>query len=630
MQFKLPMQLSRMQKGLLLFAFIMTLFTSSRLVLYLTHLEIFSVLSPAMTAQAFINGLRFDASIILRIIAIPLLLMWLPLRFLDRRVWFDGFAWLLYLSGLAFLLMLIGDIIYFENVSRHVSYELLELRNDLNFVFAFALKSHLITLLLFVLFAVAMGWVWLRILQIPIKPSRYALGKYFVLVFLLFVAGRGGVSGKTIDIIDAYGEDVPAYGHLSLNGVFSTASFAMRMEDVNHHFFEYEEALRLVKNGLPIPVSDPDYPLIRNYPAKPKGHNLVFVLLESWNFDYVDSFAGKGYGVTPYFDELARDGLRFTRFYASGQRSIEGIQATLTGIPVLKGLPRLDSGIGISNVSRLGSLVKEKGYSTVFAQASSRNSFRINSVASATGFDEIYGMQDVPLLLDYPDPESAIFGWDYDTLQLLQSRLNAQTQPFLAYAFTGTTHQPYAELPQEFMRHLPHGTSTENGYLNTLFYSDWSLGQFMIKAKESDWFDNTIFIFTADHVNKFQTGKDLTQRFHIPLLIYAPKIIPADTNAVIGSQLDMLPTILDILGIDGEFTALGESLFRKKEGGEALITVGGQHLVFINSDGYLQHDLNRILSSRGIAAEDLPMLEKRLLAMDQVTYELLKTNRWAR
>ena len=628
MRMTLPMQLSRLQKGLLFFAIIMLLFSAARVVLYFGHPEVFSALSPGMVLQAFVNGLRFDGSVIARLIVIPLLLMWFPLRFLDRRGWFDGFAWLIYLITLALLLLLIGDIVYFENVGRHVSYELLQLKNDLDFVVAFALKSHLFSLLGFVLFAIALGWVWLQILRLPFKPSRFAAAKYLGLFLVIFIVGRGGVTGKIIEIIDAYGEGVPAYGHLSLNGAFTTIAFGMRVDDVNHHFFEHQEAVSLVKNGKPI--ADPDYPLLSSYPATPKGYNLVFVLLESWNFDHVDSFGGNGYGVTPNFDALARDGLRFTRFYASGQRSIEGIQATLTGVPALKGLPRIDAGIGISNISRLGSLVKEKGYSTVFAQASSRGSFKIDSIAAATGFDEFYGMEDVSLAMDYPDPEAAVFGWDYDTLQLLKSQLDAKQRPFLAYAFTGTTHQPYAKLPQQFMKHLPHSASSENGYLNTLAYADWSLGQFMAQARKSPWFDNTIFVFTADHVNKFQRGKALTQRFHIPFLLYAPGIISAGENPVIGSQLDVLPTILDILGVDGEFAALGESLLRKQDGGEAFITLGGQQIVLINQQGYLLHDLNRLLESRGIAHDKVPLLEKRLLAMDQLSFELLKNNRWAR
>jgi phosphoglycerol transferase MdoB-like AlkP superfamily enzyme len=402
------------------------------------------------------------------------------------------------------------------------------------------------------------------------------------------------------------------------------------MEEVNHNFFPRDKAVAIL-NGHEKPL-DPDYPMLERYEEKPTGYNVVFVLLESWNFDYVDSFAGNGYGVTPYVDALAKDGLRFTRFYAAGQRSIEGIQATLTGIPALKGLPRIDAGIGVSNFSRLGSIAKEQGYSTLFIQTSGRDSFKVQGIASATGFDDFYGKEDVPLLLDYPDPDASVFGWDYDTLQFMKKKLDGLKQPFLAYAFTGTTHEPYAPLPGQFMQHQPHDPNGENGYLNTMSYADWSIGRFIEQARKSPWFDNTIFIFTADHTNHFQKGRDVLQRFHTPFLIYAPGIIEPGESRVIGSQLDVMPTIIDLLGLKEEFAALGKSLFKKGGDGqgEAFVTMGGQQIGLINQDGFILHDLQRLLESRGLDKAMTQQMEMRLLAKDQLSYELLQANRWAR
>jgi phosphoglycerol transferase MdoB-like AlkP superfamily enzyme len=355
---------------------------------------------------------------------------------------------------------------------------------------------------------------------------------------------------------------------------------------------------------------------------------VVFILMESWNFDYVDSFSGGHYGVTPNLDALARDGLRFTRFYAAGQRSIDGIQATLTGIPTLMGMPRIDNGIGVSNFSRLGSLVKERGYSTLFMQTSKRDSFKIQGIATAAGFDDFYGMEDVPLLLDYPDPNGAVFGWDYDTLQFMKGRIDELQKPFLAYFFTGTTHQPYPELPKQFMK-LTNEPTGENGYLNTLGYADWSIGQFVQAARQESWFDNTVFIFTADHTNLFQKGVRY-QRFHTPMLIYSPRWVKAGESRVIGSQLDLIPTIMDLLGIDSEYAALGESLLHKPGEGEAFVSYGGQNLGLISREGFLRHDLQRIMEAEGIDPQQLPQMEKQLLARDQLVYELLQANRWAR
>ena len=169
----------------------------------------------------------------------------------------------------------------------------------------------------------------------------------------------------------------------------------------------------------------------------------------------------------------------------------------------------------------------------------------------------------------------------------------------------------------------------EKGYLNALGYADWSIGQFIAEARNMPWFDNTVFIFTADHVNRLQQGEG-TQRFHTPMLIYSPKWVSAGESDVIGSQLDVMPTILDLLGIDGEFAALGESLLRKPNGGQAFVSYGGQHIALITPDGFLRHDLQRVLENHGFNEQMRPLVERRLLALDQISYELLHTNRWAR
>ncbi len=621
------LNLSRFQKGLLFAVIAMALFSLGRLLLWLRYPLEFESLGGGLLVQAFVNGLRFDAAVVARVFALPLLLLWLPIRSLDRRLWIEPLAWLLYLLTLALVLLLATDIIYFEHVQRHISYELVLLNNDLGFLLAFGLRAQPIAVSAFVLFAVALGWLWWRILCIPLAPNRgYGPLKYLALFFLLGVIGRGGVTGKVIEIIDAYSNGDATYGNLSLNGAFSTMVFSLNMEEVNHHFYTQEKAMVLF-NGNTTPV-DPEYPMLRSYSGTPNGRNVVFVLLESWNFDYVDSFGGKGYGVTPYFDALAKEGVRFTRFYAAGQRSIEAIQATLTGIPALKGLPRIDAGIGVSNISRLGSMVRGRGYSTLFIQSSARDSFKISGIAAATGFEHFYGMEDVPLRLDYPDPKAAVFGWDYDTLQLMKKKLDGLGSPFLAYAFTGTTHEPFPELPSQFQVR-PHGSNDENGYLNALKYADWSLGQFMADARKSPWFDNTVFIFTADHANHFQQGSRLPRRFHLPFLIYAPKFFPAEERTVVGSHLDVLPTILDLLGLDQEFAALGESLLRKDDDAEAFVTLGGQQIGLISKDAMVQHDLMRRIAGEG-TAERQAELEQRLLALDQLSYELLQANRWAK
>lgn len=619
--------MTRLHKSLLLFAIALGLFTLGRALLYVLYPQQFAQLGFGQVLSAFGNGLRFDGAVIARVFAIPFVLMNLPLRCFDRRGWFAPLAWLAYVLTLGMVLLLVGDVFYFEQVRRHVSYELLLLRDDWGFMLHYAFGVYWWALLLFALFALALGWLWQRILRGELRTMRWAALQYVALFLALAIVGRGGVGGKVIEIIDAYDNGDSAYGHLSLNGVFTTMVFSLNLDPVDHHFYPQEQAVAIM--GEQQQILDPAYPMLQRYDAEPTGHNLVFVLLESWNFDYVDSFSGGSIGATPNFDALARDGLKFSRFYAAGQRSIEGVQATLTGIPALKGLPRIDAGIGVSNFTRLGAMAERHGYHTVFVQSSDRDSFKIQGVARSAGFKEFYGKEDIPLLLNYPDPTLATFGWDYDMLMFLKGKLDQAGKPFLAYAFTGTTHTPYPELDGHVIR-TPHGLADENGYINALHYSDWSVGEFINAARQQPWFANTIFIFTADHATHFQQG-GLRQLFHTPFLVYAPGIVPAGTNHNVSSQLDVMPTIIDLLGFPDEFAALGQSVFRKTQG-QAFVTEGGQSIALITDHAHLKHNLHERLETagEGLSEAGFMQMERQLLARDQLSYELLRDNRWAR
>jgi phosphoglycerol transferase MdoB-like AlkP superfamily enzyme len=214
----------------------------------------------------------------------------------------------------------------------------------------------------------------------------------------------------------------------------------------------------------------------------------------------------------------------------------------------------------------------------------------------------------------------------------VSDKLAHEKQPFLAYVYTGSTHEPFARLPARFEKR-PHGSLTEDGFLNTLYYSDWSLGEFMKKVAQTDWFKNTIFVFVADHpIGKFGIAK-IPDRFHVPLLIYAPGLVKPGTNDVVASQLDIFPTLVDLMGFEDPFSALGDSLMHKQNG--VAFVSAGSIVGLIGKEGYLTSSLKNRLDTGAVGAAPMPPpayfddLEKKLLATDQVVYELLQSNRWA-
>lgn len=624
--------MTRLTKSALLFGLPLLIFGIFRGLLLWIYPEQFDGLRLHEVALAFIHGVRFDASTIVVVFIVPLLLMNLPFAFAQRAGWFNFFAWLLYGLTLIMAGVLVSDLLYFGFVSRHLGNEIMLLGNDGGFVLDLVFGSYKWIVLVFVIGAALLFVAWRAILTLRLTITRFMAVKYVVMLLALIVIGRGGITNKPISAIDAFTTGETRFGNLVLNGVFTAAHASNNSKSVNHHFTPLADALRSVQGATP-PV-DAEFPMLKRYPAHQTHYNIVFVMLESWDPKYIDSFGADHLKLTPNFDALAAQGLKFDNFYAAGQRSIEGAQAALTGLPVLTGMPVIGSGLELSNISRLGSIARSNGYSTLMVQSAERISFRMSSIASATGFEQFYGMEDIPMLRDYPDPKGARFGWDYETLMFFKSKLDTLSGPFVSMVFTGTTHIEYARVGPQFELR-PHGATSEDGFLNTLFYADWSLGEFMKSARQSPWFDKTVFIFCADHTwGHYQKVGTFVEKFRIPFLIYAPGIYKAQTQATVGSQLDILPTVIDILGFDQPFAALGESLFRKRDE-YAFVTEGGDIVGLITPQTYLKHSLRNRLETGTLrpppsTPAELDEIERKLLALDQISYELVQSNKWAR
>ena len=621
--------LTPLRKSLWYFGLALALFALLRVALYVVYRDYFGQLSVGQIAGAFLHGVRFDAAVIAIFFLIPLLLLNLPLRFTASRAWQVPFAAILWVITVAMGAVLAADVVYFGYVNRHIAAELFAIGQDMGAMLHIAFSSYLGAVVGYVALCLGIGWLWWRIAVRETAPARQGFMVFVLLFLALAITGRGWTFyGKPVSVVHAFVSGSTVTGNLTLNGAFSAFQAGRATRAVEHRFLDPREAQRLVA-GI-YPFTDGQYPLRRHYDAKPTHPNLVFVLLESWSFRYVDALSGSHYGVTPNFDALVKQGLTFTRAYSAGQRSIEGVQATLTGIPRLIGMPHLGKGLELSSISRLGAIAQHHGYRTIFAQSSRRGSFRMDAIARSAGFEEYYGMEDFPIVLDYPDPSASDFGWDYETLMFVSGKLAQTKGPFLAYVYTGTTHEPFTRLPPRFEKRTP-GSLTEDGFLNTLSYADWSLGEFMKKAEQADWFKDTIFVFVADHpLGKFGVTSPL-DRFHVPLLIYAPGRIKPGTNDVVASQLDLFPTLVDLLGFEDPFSALGDSLLRKQEG--YAFFMAGSIVGMVGKEGFLTHSLKNRLDSGAASGSPSPAyldaLENKLLATDQVVYELLQSNRWA-
>jgi phosphoglycerol transferase MdoB-like AlkP superfamily enzyme len=602
------------------------IFLLARIGIFAVHYENFSSLTFVEVLQGFFYGLRFDLASLLVFSGIPLLLMALPFRWCTSQWWHVALSILVFFVLVLEGTLLIGDVIYFGYVKRHLTNELLFLGKDIKYLVSEAAANPgYLTVWFGIVF---LGSIyWLRLSKVKVRTGHFHWPKFILFFVFVVITGRGGIGMKPLAIVHAYSSGSSSLGNLILNGVFSASHSSLSVPVERQPISESQivTTLNFAQDfwQKPFPLTQ------KNEPKPGESNNLVVLFVESLTPRYVDSFGGNDYKITPNLDRLSAEGWKFNRFYSHGQRSIEGAQSVLTGMPSVMGLPTIAN--LSANYTKIAALAEENGVSTIFVNSTLRESFLAQAIAASTGFSEYYGKEDMPLLLDYfSEEKDRNLGWDYETLIFSLEKIKNRKTPFLAFISLSTDHTPFPKLNEPFNR-FPHHATEEGGYLNSLHYTDWAIGEFFSKAKEEPWFQKTIFVITADHVLAHYQKDGFLERFRIPLIFYAPALLKPKVIETVSSHLDLMPTFIDFMGLDAEYTALGTSLLRKQES-FALVREGS--LVGIITDrAYLKHSLMRRMES-GKIADQVPdsyydKLEARLLAWDRVAYDLTRKNRWA-
>ncbi|WP_428048310.1 LTA synthase family protein [Candidatus Proelusimicrobium excrementi] len=619
-------------KAALFFVFaFFALFSFERFLLFCFNYSFFEKLSFWQTFTAFLSGLRFDFSAIALFVFPLIFMMILPVK---SRKWLKMWTFALCAEFVLSGALLTADLIYFGYVKRHMGEELLSLGNDFSFIVGYAFGPGLWILLLLIFAFAFFIWLVNTIINIyydkPEFMGRKEIMFYFIFI-LLAAFGIYGKAGKTpLNIPDAYkNADTSMAADLALNGIFTSYSvisqgnyMAENERDINLATEETVKMLSSEREESPMPYQ---YPLMRKFKnAKPykKPLNVVIVALESWVPNYIDSVNGTAYGVTPNFDKLVKYGSYFNNFYAFELRSLQGITAVLTGIPALPKMQKLGYGLQNTSMTKLPQILKNKGYRTIFAQTSQRSSFNLDKSAELLGFEEIYGMEDMPKQFNYAKAEG--YGYDYDMYHLLAEKLRGRDEPFFIFAFTGITHTPYLGYLEGFDKYP--NTTEENKYLNSLLFADYSIGYFIEEARKEPWFYDTVFIFVADHT--FNRNGNIKEKYHIPFLIYAPKYVKAQKNDTLGSQLDILPTLFDLLRLQEPYSAAGKTLFAE-DGERRALFADGYTIGLIKNDGAIRHTREKTLEEEKYEGTfDTTKAEEELLSLDKTVFTLIKEDRW--
>ncbi|MDH5257445.1 MAG: sulfatase-like hydrolase/transferase [Gammaproteobacteria bacterium] len=633
-----------------LYIFIVALipFTIARIALHQIYNDDFQSLTFFQTLGAFIHGLRFDAAIIITYIGFPLIFLLLPFQWAKNHIWQQIWSWIIFFLILLFVFTLTVDLIYYEFVHRHAGPEIQLILGDVPLMLDIALTEHLFALILFVIISSIAAKIWHFSFQFPLAEDTKTLKNSFIVGFIfvsLIVVGRGGLQHKPIRISDAFASGSTPAAYLTINGTLAITQSLRGTKPAESKSINDEDARRITREfvkGKNESFVDQNFPLMRRASNEKVSNktsentnertndkpNIVVLLIESFDAIHFDAIRTKQgltpYNATPNLDKLAENGILYTNFYAAGQRSVDGLAATLASVPTLPGFPYIGQGMEQNRLGFLGNFAKSQGYSTTFLQSSSRGSFHIDSIAAQAGFESYYGAEDIPPAHRNIKVNSNWGVWDHDTLQFAHQKFDEAKQPFLGFVFTSTTHTPW-RIPSDKWKLRP-SNSKRDDFLNTLYYLDWAIGQFMEKAKASDYYKNTIFIITGDHISHFaiDVNNPITQ-FHIPLIITGPGISnKIDTQ--VGNQMDIIPTIIDMANWNVSHSSLGRSLLNDRPD-HFSFSVNGSLLSYIDNKNSLSinNQQKQNVSINAQSEEEIAKL--RLTALQQTIFDSLVNNR---
>ncbi len=287
---------------------------------------------------------------------------------------------------------------------------------------------------------------------------------------------------------------------------------------------------------------------------KPK--NLVIIVEESLGAEFVGSLGGLD--LTPSLDALADNGIWFANLYATGTRSARGLEAIVSGFTPTPARSVVKLGKSQRNFFTLAQLLGNAGYDTGFIYGGEAQFDNMRRFFMNNGFQHVIDKRD------YSDP---VFtgSWgvsDEDLFNCAHEEFSGKHgKPFFSLVFTSSNHSPF-EYPDGRIELYDDDENTVN---NAVKYADYALGQFFDKARESDYWDDTVFLVVADH-NSRVYGAELIpiERFHIPGLILGGSIEPAVFEPV-ASQIDLAPTLLSLIGITAEHPMIGHDLTRLEE-----------------------------------------------------------------
>ena len=567
----------RKQPGFIMvvnFLLLMVVYMLSRWVFFYMNKSSFPDVTFEDMMTICLGGLRFDISALCYLNMLCITLQFLPIKVRDT-VWYQRIVKTLFIVINALgIAVNAADIVYFEFGGRRTTFTIFSEfggESNLGTIFLNSITNYWEVWL----FGIAMIAIIAFLYYNPIKQDRpassypankiyYSLHTVIFIIAGILVAGgaRGGLKLKMHPLRQDSAElycKKPLEAAIVLNTPFTLVTTAHKTAYKDPGFFAKEEL-------------DNIFNPIRN--LHPKGGemnrmNVVVFIMESFSMEYTGFFnkdkdGGNYQGYTPFLDSLLSKSYSFEYGFANGMRSVDCMPASFAGIP--RYLDPFCYFIYSNNALQgLPAMLSQEGYTTAFFHGAPNTTLGFKSFTNSIGFETYYGMDEYDNDKDF-DGTWAIFDEPYLKYFAKESdRIANEGQPFFLTVFTASSHEPFT-IPDEHKGTFTRGDIPMH---KSISYADYSIQQYFEMVKDKPWFNNTLFVFTADHcgVSYREDYNNEMGRFLIPIFFYTPGgqlPVTCDTKRLI-QQTDITPTLLGLLNYQKPFFSFGKDVFDNSE-----------------------------------------------------------------
>ena len=578
--------LSRLQQLVARLLLLISCYVVIRFLFLVFNSHHYSKFTGGEIAAAFLQGLRYDISALL-LLNIPLTLLALSPAVILPNSFYNRFShWLFLLLNIPFVAFNIIDIEYYNFTGRRLTIEVFAFSGEATQQTDQFIVNYWYLALIFIFFTFVKYYFSRRFTtnttpNAAASSNRWAK-KFFkhagvtlaVLAFTV-IGIRGGLQKKVLKPAHAYMLGHADLGALALNSTFTLLQSLKKRGLSPVHYFSDDQ---LAAKEIPAPQL--------TYRTAPQKYNVVVLILESMATEFWGA-ANTYKGYTPFLDSLAKKSLFFKNNFANGRRSIEALPSILLGVPSMMATPVAISNYQQNNWKGLAHILSDNGYDTSFFHGAVKGTMYFDAISAMVGLEDYHPLERYPEKDKHFDGNWGIY--DEPFLQYMVSELSKKSQPFFSTVFTISTHQPY-HVPPDFEGRFPKGTLKIH---ESVGYVDYAVKRFFEAAEKQPWFQNTLFVITADHTQMSESEhyNSALGGFMVPLLFYHPgREIKAPDTDRITQHTDILPSILDYVGVQAtELPLFGRSVFDSQTEGEALLHLDGNYWL-VRKNQFLQYN----------------------------------------